>query len=221
MTDKKGFLDLANSGTLFMDEIGEIDLNMQVKLLRAIEGSGFIPIGGDRVIKPDLRIIGATNKNMLELVRKKEMREDFFFRVNIIEINIPPLRERMEDLPLLIYHFLEKFGKGKSFSSIPKSAMSKLLLHDWPGNIRELQNVVQRYVTMKRIEVPEFKEKNDHLNSDINGHQACDLKKSVRDFEKNHITKVLEANRWHKGKTAAALGVHRKTLTRKIQELGI
>lgn len=220
VSDKNGFLDLASSGTLFMDEIGEIGLNMQVKLLRAIEGGGFIPIGGSQVVRPDLRIIGATNKNMLELVRKKEMREDFFFRINIIQINLPPLRERMEDLPLLIYHFLEKFGKGKTFPSIQKSAMRKLLLHDWPGNIRELQNVIQRYVTMNKIQMPEFKEKASSSGS-IYESKDSNLKNAVSLFEKNHIIKVLEENRWHKGRTAEALGVHRKTLSRKINEFGI
>lgn len=222
LSDKKGFMELADSGTLFMDEIGEINLNMQVKLLRAIEGGGFIPVGGNEVITPDIRIIGATNKNPFDLVKQKLLREDFFYRINIIQINLPPLRDRLEDLPLLVYHFLEKFGKGANFPSIPSAVMDRLMSHSWPGNIRELQNAVHRYVTMGKIELPTMEVLSETEEDFFDEPGAgTDLKNALKNFEKRHILKVLESNKWQKGRTASLLGVHRKTLFRKLKELGI
>ncbi|MDY0131891.1 MAG: sigma-54 dependent transcriptional regulator [Desulforegulaceae bacterium] len=221
VSDKKGFMELADSGTLFMDEIGEINLNMQVKLLRVIEGGGFTPVGGVELLVPDIRIIGATNKNPFELVKQKLLRQDFFYRINIIQIILPPLRERLEDLPLLVYHFLEKFGKGVNFPSIPSKIMDRFLSHSWPGNVRELENAVHRYVTMGKIELSTMDGLPKKEEIECENTLGTDLKTALNDFERRHILKVLELNKWQKGKTASLLGVHRKTLFRKLKELGI
>lgn len=221
VSDKKGFLELADSGSLFMDEIGEIGLNMQVKLLRALEGGGIIPVGGSEVLRPDFRIIGATNRKPIDLVRKGLLREDFFYRINIVQINLPPLRERLEDLPLLVYHFLEKFGRQGEFLSLPKGTMARLMNHDWPGNVRELQNVIHRYVTMGRIELPERSGNKESERPGPSTDGGLDLKNAVDGFEREHILKALEKTRWQKAKASELLGVHRKTLFRKMKELGI
>ncbi|MCW7755106.1 sigma 54-interacting transcriptional regulator, partial [Desulfobotulus sp. H1] len=199
--------------------------NMQVKLLRAIEGGGFIPVGSDRLHKPDLRIIGATNRNLMELVRKRMMREDFFYRINIIPIHLPPLRDRGEDLTLLIYHFMEYYGADKRVPSIPPNIMAMLQAYTWPGNIRELQNVIQRYVTMNRIDLPGQPDMEDMdpltiQDTDYSGNPIS-LKDAVDHFEKIFIEKALKKNRWKKTITAEGLGIHRKTLFRKMRELGI
>ncbi|MCP4553301.1 MAG: sigma-54-dependent Fis family transcriptional regulator, partial [Bacteroidetes bacterium] len=140
--DKSGFLEIADKGTIFLDEIGEINLNMQVKLLRAIDGDGFTPLGSNMPVKTDLRVISATNKDLDTLVKKGFMRSDFFYRINVVPIHLPPLRKRREDIPLLIYHFLKSFSRGKSLPHIPPNIMNRLENYDWPGNVRELQNIV-------------------------------------------------------------------------------
>ncbi|TWI74402.1 PAS domain S-box-containing protein [Desulfobotulus alkaliphilus] len=225
VSDRKGYLDLVCGGSLFMDEIGEIDTNLQVKLLRAIEGGGFIPVGGSELHQPDLRIIGATNRNLMELVKRRMMREDFFYRINIIPVHLPPLRERGEDLTLLIYHFMEQFTEDGRVPVLPPNIMAMLQSYAWPGNIRELQNVIQRYVTMGRIELS-GKMDMDEVDMDFMPEMDStshfpDLKEALNSFEKIYIEKVLKKNRWKKAETAKALGIHRKTLFRKMKELGI
>ena len=150
--DKHGFLDLANGGTLFLDELGEIGQGMQVKLLRAIDGGGFTPIGGAQLRTPELRIIAATNRDVAEQVREGLIREDFFYRIHVIPIHLPPLRERKEDIPLIVEHFVEKLGKGKGLPPLTPQIMEALKSHDWSGNVRELQNTVYRYLTLKRLD---------------------------------------------------------------------
>lgn len=223
VADKKGYLDLADHGTIFMDEIGEIDTNMQVKLLRAIEGGGYIPVGGNELHRPDLRIIGATNRNLMELVRKRMMREDFFYRINIIPIHLPPLRERAEDITLLIYHFMEKFSEKDRPAIVPPNIMAMLQSYSWPGNVRELQNVIHRYVTMNRIELGEDGMGGPPLTHAFPVSEGAfeNLKSATDAFERSYIEHALEHYRWKKAETANALGIHRKTLFRKMQALGM
>ncbi|MDY0164460.1 sigma 54-interacting transcriptional regulator [Desulfobotulus sp.] len=225
VSDRKGYMDLACHGTLFMDELGEIDVNMQVKLLRAIEGGGFMPVGGDCLHKPDLRIIGATNRNLMDLVRKRMMREDFFYRINIIPIHLPPLRDRGEDLNLLIYHFLESLCQGGRAPVLPANIMTMLQAYSWPGNVRELQNVIQRYLTMDSIDLGGKMEAGNPeslpLSSSEGEEELMDLKQAVEGFERIYIEKALKIHRWKKEETAKALGVHRKTLFRKMRDLGL
>ncbi|MDD4273497.1 MAG: sigma-54-dependent Fis family transcriptional regulator [Desulfobacter postgatei] len=225
--DKEGFLGTADGGTLFLDEIGDVGPNLQVKLLRAIEGGGYTPVGSTRVIKPDLRIVAATNKNLKRLVEKGVMREDFFYRVHIIPIRLPALRERKEDIPLLVDYFLSAFGDQGQILPMGGKIMEAFLLHDWPGNVRELQNVLHRYMTLGKID---FMETSSDCGADAQeqvgfvreSHDFCgSLNEIVAEFEKGIILNALEENRWQKARTALALGIHRKTLFTKMKKLGL
>ena len=224
--DQNGFLDVADKGTLFLDEIGDIGLNIQVKLLRSIEGGGFTPVGGNALKKPDLRIVAATNKNLKKLVSQGLMREDFFYRINIIPIKLPPLRERKEDLPLLIHHFLSKYDKIL-IPPMDKHVMDAFINHNWPGNVRELQNTLDRYVTLNECEfLDTFHDPENQENMplatpgmvDGTGTGGKNLNDMLATLEKRIIVKALEDNRWLKSKTAACLGIHRKTLFTKMKK---
>ena len=141
--DKSGTLNVADGGTLFLDEVGELDLNMQVKLLRALDSGSYTPVGGTKPRKADLRIVAATNRNLIEEVGKGSMREDFFYRIHVIPIHLPPLRKRKEDIPLLVDDFLQTFDRSRRLSGLPGKVMDALYSYDWPGNVRELQNALQ------------------------------------------------------------------------------
>ena len=150
--DKPGHLELADGGTLFLDELGEISLNMQVKLLRVLEGKGYMPVGGSQVKKADVRIIAATHRTLQERVKKGLLREDFFYRIHIIPIYLPPLRERREDIPLLIEHFQKTFRYDRKPQVIPGRIVEAMQNYDWPGNVRELQNTLQRYLMLGKLD---------------------------------------------------------------------
>ena len=225
--DKPGFLDLADGGTLFLDEVGEIDANLQVKLLRAIEGGGYTPVGGRRVRHPDVRIIAATHAHLKELVDNHRIREDFFYRIHVIPITIPPLRERKEDLPLLILHFLKTFGGDKGIGMIPQHIMSVMSNYDWPGNIRELQNVLHRYITLNKIDLnqtqPLRSATRDQNGAGLSLQRASTytLPAALDYMEKQLILTALERQHWHRGKCARALGVSYRTLLRKMKQHNI
>lgn len=219
-TDKMGFLDSADGGTLFLDEIGEIGLNMQVKLLRAIEGSGYTPVGGTMVRKPNIRIVAATNRNLKELVQKGLMREDFYYRVHIIPIKLPPLRKRKDDLPLLIDHFLAMYADGKEAPPITGAILAAFTRYNWPGNIRELQNVLKRYVTLRKIDFMDPLEVGmapDGGEGPL-GDPGRGLTEAVDAYEKRLIEEALKRTHWQKGRTAELLGIHRKTLFTKMRK---
>ncbi|WP_320041910.1 sigma-54-dependent Fis family transcriptional regulator [uncultured Desulfobacter sp.] len=225
--DKEGFLGTADGGTLFLDEIGDIGPNLQVKLLRAIEGGGYTPVGGTQVIKPDLRIVAATNKDLKRLVEKGLMREDFFYRVHIIPIQLPSLRDRKEDIPLLVDYFLSAFGDEGNILPVGGKIMEDFFRHDWPGNVRELQNVLHRYVTLGKIDFtgnsPEHRADSTEQVPFIQDtpDPRGSLSEIVEAFEKGIILKALEENRWQKARTAVSLGIHRKTLFTKMKKFGI
>ncbi len=227
VSDKQGYLDQADGGTLFLDEVGELSLNLQAKLLRAIEGGGYSPVGGNATRHSDFRIIAATNKNLLEYTRKGLMREDFFYRIHIIPIEIPPLRQRKEDIPLLVEHFMRIYSPGKRLVPVSGHVLEALQNYDWPGNVRELQNVIQRYLTVKRIDflAPAAPE-----NHDVFGTARALPEKDRKDLklhdytenvEKAVITEALNQHRWNKSRTASALMISRKTLQRKMKRLGL
>ena len=219
-TDKRGLLQQADKGTLFLDELGEIGPNLQAKLLRAIEGGGFTPVGGLKAETSDFRIIAATNQDLKQQMKKGLMRKDFFYRIHIIPIHLPPLRERKEDIPLLIEHFMQNYPSSKNLPTITAAVMEALTFYDWPGNVRELINTMHRYLTLKKLDfldsslidashteppVPvEVRETNEPLDA------------TVKRLEKLYLTRVLDDNDWHQGKVSALLGVDRKTLYRKI-----
>jgi PAS domain S-box-containing protein len=223
-TDHPGFFDQAKGGTLFLDEVGELNLNMQVKMLRAIEGGGYTPVGGTMPKKADVRIISATNRDLQQGIKKKEMRADFFYRLNVVPINVPPLRDRREDIPLLVEYYLEKFGKDKGKQSIPGKIMDALCRYDWPGNIRQLQNVLQRYITLNKFEFSEILEnysEDNPLAGVVSEIEMADFKTAVQELEKRLINKALEKTQWHKANAAEILGMPRRTLFRKIKEYGL
>jgi PAS domain S-box-containing protein len=221
---KQGYLDTADKGTLFLDELGEINQNMQVKLLRAIEGGGYTPLGSSGVRRPDIRIVAATNRDLRQMVRQGLIREDFFYRIHIIPIQLPALRQRKEDLPLLIDHFLKQEYSDKHPPRIPGQVLDALLNYHWPGNVRELQNVLHRYVTLGQLdflEPPPAQPAETTLPDVGQSAAAPDYQTAMTDFEKALFIKALENHRWHREKAAASLGVSRRTFFRKLKKLGL
>lgn len=223
--DKKGYLEAANGGTLFLDEIGDISANLQVKLLRAIDGGGFSPVGSRRIVQPDLRIVAASNKDLQLMVGTENIRQDFFFRIHVIPIHLPPLRERGDDIFILINHFLKEYGSSHSIVSFSSDELETLKNHHWPGNIRELQNVLRRFITMKNLDfmmLPGLQRKKEaevvDSTEEIDGQ---DLKDTLIQVEKKMILKALEQTRWNKSKAAKELGISRKTLFRKMKTCGL
>ncbi len=224
--DKIGFFESANKGTLFLDEIGEIPLNLQVKLLRAIEGSGYAPIGSTRTKQSDVRIIAATNQDLTALTEKGIIREDFFFRIHIVPIYLPPLKERKEDIPLLIYHFTQKMGGPEKKIFIPDTIVKKFQEHNWPGNVRELQNAVSRYLAFDTIEFAEILNKQtDPLVEQPDVEDASlgeiDLNNLVNSYEKQIIKKALFTTKGNISRAANLLKIGRRSLQRKITRLGV
>ncbi|MCU0600022.1 MAG: sigma-54-dependent Fis family transcriptional regulator [Desulfobacterales bacterium] len=226
-TDKLGFLDRADGGTLFLDEVGDLDVGLQAKFLRALEGGGYSPVGSSVIKHSDFRVISATHKNLLTQIKNGEMREDFFYRIHIIPINLPPLRERKEDIPLLVEHFLKIYSHESELRQLPGEVMKSLMNYDYPGNVRELQNVIQRYLAVKSIDFlyndapkppapgPQ-KEPPDAMQS--NHH---DLTSNIEHLEMKMIREALLKFGMNKTRAAESLGVSRKTLTRKIKQFGL
>ena len=225
-TDKHGFLDLADNGTLFLDEMGEMSHDMQVKLLRAIDGNGYSPVGSNMIKQPNFRIIAATNKNPVDQLHRGILREDFFYRVHVLQINVPPLRDRQEDIPLLIDYFLDLWGSGKNRLDIPKETMGTLHKYQWPGNVRELQNVLQRYLTLNRLhlEGPPTGNRPEYLNGnpgEVLDLEDLNLHHTMNVFQKKVIVMALNQAKWHRGRAAKMLGIDRKTLFRKMKYLEV
>ncbi|MBF0377978.1 MAG: sigma 54-interacting transcriptional regulator [Desulfamplus sp.] len=225
--DKAGYLDIADRGTLFLDEIGEIALNIQVKLLRAIEGGGYTPVGDNIVKHANLRIVAATNRNLRELVKQGDMREDFFYRVHVIPIQLPPLRERKEDLPLLIDHFISKFNLTQNIPRISGNMLEVFMNYQWPGNIRELENSIKRHAAIGNLDFfhsfasdnnSVIPEKEITMPTIPNG---ITLEEAITFAEKETIKRVIETCRWNRSLAAKALGIHRKTLFTKMKKHGI
>jgi DNA-binding NtrC family response regulator len=214
--NRNGFFQAADKGTLFLDEIGNASLSVQSKLLRALQEKEVVKVGSQKIEKIDIRIIAATNSNLYSQVQKKMFREDLYYRLTVVEINVPPLRDRKEDIPLLVDKFLLKYGveyKDRLVTIAPE-ALELLERYPWPGNIRELENVIQRAVIMcdKRIEIDNFP---DNLKYKIDFPEDNLL--PLREVEKKYILKVLEATDNNKSKAAEILQIDRKTLRQKIQ----
>ena len=224
-TDKRGLLQQADKGTLFLDELGEIGPNLQAKLLRAIEGGGFTPVGGLKAETSDFRIIAATNQDLKQQMKKGLMRKDFFYRIHIIPIHLPPLRERKEDIPLLVENFLKSTEHLKKSPSITSGFLEALQVYDWPGNVRELQNTLHRYVTLGNVDFlgEQMKSKISETSNfgDNTNHRKIVLDQAVADCEKATILSALKNSQGHKVKTASALGISRTTLFNKMKKYGI
>jgi formate hydrogenlyase transcriptional activator len=216
----KGRFEVADGGTLFLDEIGELPLNLQAKLLRVLQDGEFERIGSSQSKKVDVRIIAATNKVLKKEIQEGKFRKDLYYRLSAYPITVPPLRERKEDIPLLISHYVEKFSKemGKTIESVPKIMINKLINYSWPGNVRELENVIERAVVISQGKslnvIDEFYQESIDSES----------LKSLEENEKSYIIKVLEkTNGRIEGKSGAAelLGVNPSTLRSRIKKLGI
>ena len=212
-----GKLEIANKGTVFLDDIDTLDVNMQAKLLRVIQEKEFERLGSTKVIKLDVRFLAASNKDLTQLIQAGAFREDLYYRLNVLPIHLPPLRQRKKDVPLLIDHFLrvnaERTGKPpKSFS---KEAVKALMEYDWPGNVRELQNLVERCFTISRDSVIHLKDVSilSVTKPKIDG---LSLKDDVDAFEQEYINEVLESVHGNRTQAASVLGVHRNTLLSKL-----
>ena len=213
-TTKKGRLELACNGTLFLDEIGEISMRMQIDLLRVLEERIFYRVGGTQPIEADFRVIAATNKNLAQAVKQRAFREDLFYRLNVISFEMPPLRRRKEDIPLLAEHFLQRFTQetNKPIDTISREAMDQLMLYDWPGNVRELENAIERAVVVgkQRFLQPE------DLPIACKG-EDLPAAGSLEEVEQRHIQNILDQTGWNIKKSAEILGIDRSTLYKKIK----
>jgi len=214
---KQGKIELANNGTLFLDEIAELPLMLQPKLLRFLQEGTFFRLGGTQELSPNVRVLAATNRNVEELVAQKKMREDLYFRLAVIKINIPPLRERHEDLAVLAENFVAKFAEkhGKAIKELSRKALNTILRHKWPGNVRELANSIERAVLLTRHEIlsPE--------DLQLLPQSLVSESELLCDVEKNHIEKVLKETGWHLANASERLGIHRNTLRNKMNEYNI
>ena len=230
---KKGLFEVADEGTLFLDEISELPLLMQVKLLRVLQDREFKRVGGTEDIRVDVRIIAATNKDLEEAVREKRFREDLFYRLNVIQIKLPPLRERREDVPLLAMHFLKKFSQelNKNISNISSEALQLLLDYDYPGNVRELQNIIERAVALEVN--PELTAQNlrsyldDHLQLKKGGldldipNEGINLEKLVEEIERTLLLKALNRTHGIKKKAAELLGINFRSMRYRLDKYGL
>jgi transcriptional regulator with PAS, ATPase and Fis domain len=222
--DSCGYFGAAHRGTLFLDEIGELPLAMQVKFLRVIDSGEYTPIGETTPRTTDVRIIAATNRNLPEMVQQQKMREDFFYRIHVIVLVVPPLRDRKEDIPLLIEHFLKLYSQNTTLPTLPGRIWEALYNYDWPGNIRQLQNTLYRYLTFGTLDFITPRniaavERADGQSSPPSPNST--LQDAVEHTERRVILSTLERHRWHKTLTAAALGIPRSTLRRKMKKYGL
>lgn len=232
-TERKiGRFERAHGGTLFLDEIGEIKEELQVKLLRVLQNGEYERVGGTKPLKADVRLICATNKNLQEEVGKKRFREDLYYRINVIRIQMPPLRERKEDIPLLVKHFVSYFARNnnKPAAVVDETAMRLLTEYAWPGNVRELKNVIERMVvlssdsTLTAVSVPsDIREGKSLSISSVSSAKSFDENRPyhIKDMEKDLIQKKLYELQGNKSKAAKELGISRRTLYRKIDEYKI
>jgi len=221
---KYGRFELANGGTLFFDEIGNISINIQTKLLRVLQEREITKVGSSQVIKVDVRIVAATNKDLQKAVKAGTFREDIFYRLSVVPISLPPLRERRDDIPLLANHFLRKYNRKrrKNIRAISDRAMKALVEYDWPGNVRELENAIERAVVLSENDVVKPSDLL-YYGLTVETPSASDTGEAKRliDVEKEHIAKALKMFNGHRGRTAEWLGIDRKTLRSKLRRYGI
>lgn len=225
VADKIGLFAVASGGTLFLDEIGELPKGLQVKILRALQEREIVPIGETMPRKIDVRIIAATNRDLANDVQQGLFRNDLFYRINVVEITMPPLREHPEDITSLVEHFMKKCSKelGKTVQTIANEALRKLMAYRWPGNVRELENVIERAIILNRtgtsIELCDLPPGFQELGESSSNQQ--DLEAAIRNFTKQHITQVLHQCGGDKKDAAKILGVGLSSLYRKLEELGL
>ncbi len=232
VSHREGRFTVANGGSIFLDEIGDMSPNLQVKLLRVLQDQTFEPVGSSKTEKVDVRVIAATNQNLEQAIRERRFRQDLFYRLNVIPIEVPPLRERREDVALLIQHFLDKLNqeKGKSVDGFSKAAIDRLYRHDWPGNVRELENLVERLVVMSGEGEIDVEQLEAHFLSSApppaSGaprlpETGLSFNEVVDRFEADLIEQALERTGWNKNRAAQLLELNRTTLIEKIKKKGI
>ncbi len=216
---KKGRLELAHGGTIFLDEVGEIGMRMQIDLLRVIEDRVFYRVGGTQPMEVDFRVIAATNRNLGKAIKDGSFREDLFYRLNVVSMEMPPLKQRKEDIPLLADHFLQRFIQetNKAIDKINREAMDELMLYDWPGNVRELENAIERAVVVgkERQIMPE------DLPILCHDPLLAPRNNSLKEVEKAHIRQILTDYDWNIARSAKTLGIDRSTLYSKIKKYEI
>jgi two-component system response regulator PilR (NtrC family) len=227
---KKGLFELADEGTIFLDEISELPFLMQVKLLRVLQDKEFKRVGGTEDIRVDVRIISATNRDLEEGVREKRFREDLFYRLNVIQIKIPPLREKREDIPLLTTHFLKKYSEelNKNMSTISPEALRILLNYDYPGNVRELQNIIERAVALESTQELTAQNLSSYLDEQLPlkkrpldleiPNEGIDLEKVVEDLERTLLLKALEKTKGIKKKAADLLHINFRSMRYRLEK---
>nr|WP_181447996.1 sigma 54-interacting transcriptional regulator [Dissulfurirhabdus thermomarina] len=221
--DRPGRLAAAEKGTLFLDEIGDISPAIQVKLLRVLQTRMYEPLGSNRPVKADVRILAATNRDLQALVAEERFREDLYYRLNVARVHLPPLRERIEDVPLLVNHFIEKFNaqKGKAVAGISDEALRALMHYDFPGNIRELENIIEYAFILCHggfIELEHLPEPFSGTGGEVPAGLDLDQALSLEEIEKRAIYQALKRNRWKRLATCRELGISKDTLRRKIQK---
>ncbi|WP_303720990.1 sigma-54 dependent transcriptional regulator [Malonomonas rubra] len=224
---RKGKFDLANGGTLFLDEIGDMSLKTQAKILRILQEHKFERVGGNRTIEVDVRVIAATNKHLEEEIKEGNFREDLYFRLNVLPFTVPPLRERKEDIPRLVSHFLQYFcsKESREIKTISQSALDALLSYNWPGNVRELKNLIERLVIMtpdqviRANDLPQQITKTDkHVIEKTSLTELPDSYREAKEiFEKQFLLEKLQKNNWNVSRTAEEIGLERSNLHRKIK----
>jgi transcriptional regulator with GAF, ATPase, and Fis domain len=240
IASKKGLFEIANGGTVFLDEIGEMPLPLQSKILKVLESKSFRRVGGEKYLTTDVQIIAATNRDLKRFVEERRFREDLFYRLNVVPIYLPPLRERREDIFPLIEYFMQIFNKkvGRKISEVSNEALRTLIDYDWPGNIRELRNIIEHLVILSKGDViqeeilPSEIRGNDHESvskpKQLPGDESDELpdfrktKKAVlEDFEKNYLQELLKRNQWNISKSARDLDMHRSSLQRLLRKYGL
>ncbi len=224
--DRKGYFEIADGGTIFLDEIGELPLSVQPKLLRVLQEGEFYPVGSSKPVKVDIRVIAATNRNLEEEVKEGKFREDLYYRLNVINIHIKPLRERREDIPYLLDHFLKKYSQkeGKKILGFTREAYEALLRYDYPGNVRELENIVERAVVLAQGDYITTAELPLHLVSSefpIDTAKPLSLPEKLELLERSIILEALKKHGWVKTRAARELGISERVLRYRMQKLGI
>ncbi|CUS98230.1 sigma-54-dependent transcriptional regulator [Candidatus Chrysopegis kryptomonas] len=224
VSSRKGLFEEANGGTIFLDEVGDMSLAMQAKLLRVLEDKEIRAVGSDKPKKVDVRVIAATHKDLEKAVKEGTFREDLFYRLNVIPIYLPELRERVEDIPLLVEYFLKKYGEeaGRPNIKISREALACLMKYSWPGNVRELENLIERLVVLSTSDEIKVDDLPPHIRvckaENIVEELTLGEKITLEELEKRYILKVLRETGWHKSNAAKILGIDRRTLYRKIEE---